>query len=106
MKSIVEGHLYELANFEDKLQEGQKLQFIHKELLKNKDGDKILSTVSDGTTNEEVLAVLIDRMNYLNSKFPCRENAIAITHLDTALLWLEKRTNDRIKRGVEGKHEK
>ena len=35
-------------------------------------------------------------------KFPCRENAIAITKLDEALLWLEKRTKDRFLRGVEG----
>lgn len=38
----------------------------------------------------------------LNAKFPCRENAMAITKLDEALLWLEKRKNDRVARGVEG----
>lgn len=38
----------------------------------------------------------------LNKKFPCRENAVAITKLDEALMWLEKRTKDREKRGVEG----
>jgi hypothetical protein len=63
-----------------------------------------LETINDGTTNEDLLEVLIDRMNYLQNKFPCRENAIAITKLDEALLWLEKRTNDRKKRQVEGKH--
>ena len=56
--------------------------------------------------NEEVLEALINRMNFLNGEFPCRENSIVITHLETALLWLEKRTNDRIKRNVEGKNEK
>jgi hypothetical protein len=45
-------------------------------------------------------------MNGLQAKFPCRENALAITKLDEALLWLEKRTRDRVARGVEGKHEK
>jgi hypothetical protein len=38
----------------------------------------------------------------LNEKYPCRENAVAITKLDEALLWLEKRTRVRIERGVEG----
>jgi hypothetical protein len=38
----------------------------------------------------------------LNAKFPCRENSMAITKLDECLLWLEKRTNDREARGVEG----
>lgn len=100
MQIKVEGHQYEMSNFENKENPGQILQFIHKEPNKNNE----LITISDGTTNEEVLEVLINRMNFLNNKFPCRENSIVITHLETALLWLEKRTNDRIKRNVEGKH--
>ena len=39
----------------------------------------------------------------LNKKFPCRENSVAITKLDEAILWLQKRKLDREKRGVEGK---
>ena len=100
MQIKVEGHQYEMSNFENKDQSGQILQFIHKEPNESNE----LITISDGTTNEEVLEVLINRMNFLNNKFPCRENSIVITHLETALLWLEKRTNDRIKRNVEGKH--
>lgn len=38
----------------------------------------------------------------LNKNFPCRENACAITKLDEALMWLEKRKKDREMRGVEG----
>jgi uncharacterized Fe-S cluster protein YjdI len=38
----------------------------------------------------------------LNKKHGCRENSIAITKLDEALLWLEKRRKDRVLRGVEG----
>jgi predicted subunit of tRNA(5-methylaminomethyl-2-thiouridylate) methyltransferase len=101
MKTLVPGHLYELANFENKDIPGQQLQFIHKEVV---EGTTQLTTISDGTTNEELLEVLINRMNFLNAKFPCRENAIVITNLDTALLWLGKRTSDRMKRDVEGKH--
>ena len=104
MKNLVAGHQYELSNFENKNQRGQILQFIHKEPIE--EGSTTLKTISDGTTNEEVLEALINRMNFLNGKFPCRENSIVITHLETALLWLEKRTNDRIKRNVEGKNER
>ena len=104
MKNLVAGYTYELSNFENKDEKGQVLQFIHKEPIE--EGSTELKTVSDGTTNEEVLEALINRMNFLNGKFPCRENSIVITHLETALLWLEKRTNDRIKRNVEGKNEK
>jgi len=66
-------------------------------------------TKFDGTTNEEVLRVLIHRISYLNDewqkgKFRCRENSIAITKLEEALMWLEKWTADRISRDVEGTH--
>ena len=101
MKNNIEGHQYELSNFENKDQQGQILQFIHKE--PKEEGSTELITVSDGTTNEEVLEVLIDRMNFLQSKFPCRENALAITKLEESLMWLNKRTQDRLKRNVEGK---
>ena len=38
----------------------------------------------------------------LNNNFPCRENSIVITKLDEALMWLNKRKQDREKRNVEG----
>jgi hypothetical protein len=101
MKNNVPGHQYEMSNFENKDQQGQILQFIHKE--PKEEGSTGLVTISDGTTNEEVLEVLIDRMNFLQSKFPCRENAIVITKLEESLMWLNKRTQDRMKRNVEGK---
>ncbi len=101
MKVNVPGHQYELSNFENKENPGQLLQFIHKE--PKEEGSTELETIADGTTNEELLEVLLDRLNFLQAKFPCRENAIAITKLDEALLWLNKRTADRIKRNVEGK---
>ena len=93
------GHRYSLKNFENGA-ESQVLQFIHKALS---DGDATkLVTVSDGTTNEEVLAVLIDRIKFLQDKHPCRENAIVITKLEESLMWLNKRTADRLARKVEG----
>ena len=73
------GHTYILANFEHKEGAGQVLQFIHKEPIS--EGSVELKTINDGTTTEEVLEMLIDRMQFLNSKFPCRENALIITKL-------------------------
>ena len=98
MKILRVGHRFALDNFE---QEGvtQEFQFIEKEPV----GDNLV-TVYDGTTNEEVLSMLISRMQYLQDKFPCRENAIVITKLEESLMWLNKRTADRIIRNVEGKH--
>lgn len=99
MKVLREGHRYELSNFEHK-EKSQVIQFIEKETTP----DNELATILDGTTNEELLEVLINRMNYLDNKFPCRENMMAIVKLEEALMWLNKRTADRIKRNVEGKH--
>lgn len=109
MKVNTEGHNYTLNGFESEAG-NQTIQFIEKVPKYTFFGanqtqvqSPELETVNDGTTNEEVLEMLINRMNYLNGKFPSRENSIVITHLETALLWLEKRTRDRVKRGVEGK---
>ena len=99
MKVLTEGHKYVASNFENK-ENGQTIQFIEKVSV----AEGALHTVSDGTTNEELLEVLIDRMQYLQGKFPCKENACVITKLEESLMWLEKRTRDREKRGVEGKN--
>jgi hypothetical protein len=58
----------------------------------------------NGLTNEALIAVLVHRLQFLNGKFPCRENALAITKLQEAGMWLDQRTMDRILRGVEGEH--
>jgi hypothetical protein len=54
MKVITVGHRYELASFEGG--EPQVIQFIEK--TPNDPPDGTLLTLNDGTTNEEVLAVL------------------------------------------------
>jgi hypothetical protein len=100
MNILTEGHKYQLTNFEDN-NSNQVIQFIEKQLVEK---STELKTVNDGTTNEEVLEMLIDRMSYLQAKFPCKENACVITKLEESLMWLNKRTSDRIKRNVEGKH--
>lgn len=102
MKVITEGHTYELGNFEEKESKGQVIQFICKEPKES--GSTEFITVNDGTTNEEIIEMLVDRLLYLQNKFPCRENAIAITKLEESLMWLNKRTADRLKRNVEGKN--
>lgn len=60
----------------------------------------------NGITEEALLAILIDRLQcFQEGDFRCQENAIALTHIETGLLWLNKRTRDRISRGVEGTHQ-
>lgn len=59
----------------------------------------------NGVCNEDLINMVIDRLEHFqNSDFRCRENALAITALEEALLWLRKRTMGREQRGVEGTH--
>jgi len=96
MKCMDDCHNYVMETFVE--DDFMKLQFY----FKGESGLEI-----DGVTNEEVIKVLIHRIKHLNEKlhggkFKCRENSIAITKLEEALMWLEKRTANRIERGVEG----
>ena len=59
----------------------------------------------NGVCNEDLINMVIERLEHFqNSEFKCRENALAITKLEEALLWLRKRTMAREQRGVEGTH--
>lgn len=59
----------------------------------------------NGVCNEDLIAMVITRLEHFQkSEFSCRENSLAITKLEEALLWLRKRTMGRENRGVEGTH--
>jgi len=61
----------------------------------------------NGVCNEDLIAMVICRLEHFQrSEFSCRDNAMAITKLEEALLWLRKRTIGRENRGVEGTHVK
>lgn len=56
----------------------------------------------NGCTNEDLLAIVLDRLyGFQSGEFNCMENATAIVMIEKALFWLNHRTNERIKRGVE-----
>lgn len=59
----------------------------------------------NGVCNEDLIAMVITRLEHFQkTEFACRDNAVAITKLEEALMWLRKRTMAREKRGVEGTH--
>ena len=61
----------------------------------------------NGCHNEDLIAIVLDRLQSLNQDdFKCRENSIAITKLEEAMMWLNKRTLNRRSRGVEGTSQK
>lgn len=58
----------------------------------------------NGVQNEDLLAIVIHRLQgFQSGNYYSRYNAIALTKIEEALMWLEKRTADRKARGVEGK---
>lgn len=67
----------------------------------------------NGAFVEDVIQAAIGRLRVYQEgpipggvgRFRCRENALAITHLEEALHWLQARTADRERRGVEGTHQ-
>ena len=56
----------------------------------------------NGCQIDDVIAWAKEKIEGFNAAFPCKENSVAITKLDEALLWLGKRKADREKRNVEG----
>jgi hypothetical protein len=62
-----------------------------------------------GAFIEDVLESARQRLEFYQTangkKYGCRENALAITHLEEAMHWLLVRRLDRERRGVQGLHE-
>lgn len=88
--------------------------YADESLVELKDGVTVHSTINfqngpikevgvNGISQEVLLAIVIDRLRgFQSGQFACRENAIALVKCEEALMWLQKRTRDRLSRGVEG----
>lgn len=59
----------------------------------------------NGITHEALLAIVADRLrDFQKGPYASRYNALALTHIEDAQNWLNRRTLDRMRRGVEGTH--
>lgn len=59
----------------------------------------------NGLTHEALLAIVADRLrSFQAGPFACKANACALTHIEEAQHWLQQRTLERMRRGVEGTH--
>jgi hypothetical protein len=86
MKAVDPGRIYELSA-------GNRLFFVQKE------GARI---TRNGTTNEEVLEVLIDRATEAYQRLPSRETIRALHCMREALAAFRARTARRVGANVEG----
>ena len=56
-----------------------------------------------GVIDTDLLEIVRDRLQcFQNGEFATRENAIALTHIEEALMWMNRRVEDRIERNVLG----
>jgi len=59
----------------------------------------------NGLTHEVLLAIVADRLRgFQSGPYSCKANACALTHIEEAQHWLQQRTLERMRRGVEGTH--
>lgn len=62
-------------------------------------------TKPNGAFVEDIIKAAEDRLGHCQrTNFKCDENDQAIIHLQRALYYLNQRTEDRTRRGVEGTH--
>lgn len=60
-----------------------------------------------GVIDTDLLEIVRDRLkSFQEGPFSSRENACALTHIEEALMWMNRRVEDRIERNVLGKNEK
>src|SRR4051794_17180616 len=79
MKVLIAGHLYELSHLDG--DGAQRLQFV----------DRNHGQDAEGTFNQEVLRVLIDRVKFLDAEVAWEGNEQILHHLRMALVLHEAR---------------
>lgn len=87
----------------------------HEYIICEKDGDEIVGGVSfqhgarhekgstHGVATVDLLEICRNQMScFQDGEMATREGAMALTHIENALLWLNKRSEDRAERNVLG----
>lgn len=70
-------------------------------------GARFESRSTTGIVDSALLAIVLDRLRCFQAgPFSSRQNAIAITKIEEALMWMRNRADERLRRGVLGKNEK
>lgn len=75
--------------------------------LQFQNGARKLPDSIHGILDTDLLEIVRHRLScFQKGEFSTRENAIALTHIEEALLWMNKRVEDRIERNVLGTNNK
>ena len=70
-------------------------------------GPRAVESSFGGVLDVDLLEIVRDRLKHFQAgDFACRENACALTHIEEALMWMNKRVEDRAERNVLGTYNK
>lgn len=76
-------------------------------LIKFQNGGRFCEGSIDGVIDTDLLEICRHRLKcFQNGMYSTRENAIALTHIEEALMWLNRRVEDRLDRDVLGTNNK
>ena len=88
-------HLYEITGEINGKQFSTFIQF--------QDGARNLPDSTRGIIDADLLEIVRHRLQcFQQGEFATRENALALTHIEEALMWMNRRVEDRIERQVLG----
>ncbi len=97
-------HLYKISGFNTETNPSGPMTIERDVAILFQNGP-ILEAGVNGVTQEALLAIVEHRLaSFQAGPYACRENAIALTKIQEAMMWLQKRTRNRMARGVEGTH--
>lgn len=100
-------HRYEISGFDYSTNPAEKDDFTTEPLVVLFQNGPIAEAGVNGVTQEALLAICIDRLrSFQAGPYACRENALALTKMEEARMWLLERTRRRMARGVEGTNQK
>jgi hypothetical protein len=92
-------HLYEIIGEANGMNMSVFIQF--------QNGARKLPDSIHGVLDADLLEIVRHRLQaFQQGPFATRENAVALTHIEEALLWMNKRVEDRIERNVLGTNNK
>lgn len=98
-------HLYRVSGFNDASNPSRPVgEMLDATVILFQNGP-IAEVGVNGLTHEVLIAILVDRLRAFQAgPYACRENALALTKIEEAGMWLAARTLKRMERGVEGTH--
>jgi len=93
-------HVYKIISIE---KDGNVYKLTVFAEINFQDGARKIDDSVHGVIDTDLLEIVRHRLQcFQQGEFATRENAIALTHIEEALMWMNRRVEDRIERNVLG----